>query len=128
MTVAERRGRKRDSHATEFARNQRATANEFASDAWQMLRNRNCCSEKFRREYVIEPYTVDFCCIALKLVVEIDGEHHFTDAGKSADQVRDQFLMRLGYKVLRIPGYEVLRDPQSVKNKIATAIHDIRGH
>ena len=32
--------------------------------------------EKFRREYPIPPYTADFCCVALKLIVELDGEHH----------------------------------------------------
>jgi len=126
--TVKRQAQKRNSEATQFARNQRATANEFASDAWQMPRNRSCCSEKLRREYVIEPYMVDFCCIELKLVVEIDGERHFADAGKSADKVREQFLMRLGYKAMRIPGYEMLRDPQSVKDKIAAAIHNMRGY
>ena len=125
--MAKRQTRKRNLEATEFARDQRAAANEFASDVWQMVRNRRCCSEKFRREFVIEPYTVDFCCIALKLVVEVDGEHHFTDAGRSADRARDHYLTQLGYKVLRIPGYEVIREPNLVHNKIVEAIAEIRG-
>ncbi|GAA5506243.1 uncharacterized protein HI_1162 [Novipirellula caenicola] len=91
-----------------------------------MVRNRRCCGEKFRREVVIEPYTVDFCCIALKLVVEVDGEHHFTDAGLASDRARDQYLMQLGYKVLRFPGYEVLRDPKAVRDRIAMTITEIR--
>jgi len=92
-----------------------------------MLRNRRCCGEKFRREYSIAPYTVDFCCIALKLVVEVDGEHHFTDIGIASDRSRDQYLRQLGYTVLRIPGYQVLREPESVRNQVTKAIIEIRG-
>ncbi len=66
----------RNQDATLFARNQRATANEFSQDVWQMLRNRRCRNQKFRREHPIPPYTVDFCCVALKLIIEIDGKHH----------------------------------------------------
>ena len=40
-----------------------------------MLRNRRCRGEKFWREHVIAPYTVDFCCVSLKLVVEVDPPH-----------------------------------------------------
>ena len=101
---------RRDPEAIEFARHQRATANEFSQDVWQMLRNRRCRNQKFRREFPIPPYTVDFCCVALKLIVEVDGEHHQTDEGRQHDQRRDRYLAERGYQVVRIPGYEVLRN------------------
>lgn len=44
------------------------------------------------------------------LIVEIDGEPHLTEEGRKRDRVRDQFLRELGYKILRVPGYEVIRD------------------
>ena len=44
-------------------------------------------------------YTVDFCCVALKLIVEVDGEHHFTKEGKLDDNGRDQYLRELGHLV-----------------------------
>ncbi|MEM6468391.1 MAG: DUF559 domain-containing protein [Planctomycetota bacterium] len=125
--MTERRKRSRNPEASEFARYQRASANEFSNDVWQMVRSRRCCGEKFRREHVIKPYTVDFCCVALKMIIEVDGKHHFTDGGIAHDQVRDRFLEELGYKVLRIPGYSVLRDPQSVRKQIVDAIADRRG-
>ena len=87
---------RRDPDAIAFARNQRATANEFAQEVWQMVCNRRCRSQKFRREYPIPPYTVDFCCLALKLIIEIDGEHHQTDEGRQHDQHRDHYLAELG--------------------------------
>ncbi len=117
------RGR-RSPEAIAFARNQRATANEFAQDVWQMVRGRRCRNQKFRREYPIPPYTADFCCVELKLVIEVDGEHHFTEEGKRNDARRDRFLEELGYRVLRIPGYDVIREPGSVLEQIEKAIDD----
>ena len=114
----------RDHDAIQFARHQRATANEFSQDVWQMLRNRRCRNQKFRREYPIPPYTADFCCVALKLVVEVDGEHHQTDEGRQHDQRRDQYLAEQGYHVVRLPGYEVLRNAAAVRWQIEQAIDE----
>ncbi len=106
---------KRDSEAVAFARQQHASANEFALEVWQMVRNRRCRGQKFRREYPIPPYTVDFCCVALKLIIEIDGEHYQTEAGQAHDARRDSWLAKHGYEVLRIPGFRATQDPDEVK-------------
>jgi very-short-patch-repair endonuclease len=34
------------------------------------------------------------------------------------DQIRDRFLNSLGYKILRIPGYEILREDGDAIKKI----------
>jgi len=112
----------RDPEAIAFARQQRTTANEFASTIWQMLRNRNCRGQKFRREYPIPPYTLGFCCVALKLVIEIDGEHHLTEEGQTHDKRRDEFLRDRGYQVLRIAGFDVVRDLAAVMRLIEQTI------
>ncbi len=114
----------RDPEAIQFARHQRAIANEFAQNLWQMLRNRRCRNQKFRREYPIPPYTVDFCCLALKLIIEVDGEHHQTDEGRQHDLRRDHFLAEQGYQVVRITGYEVLRNAADVRRQIEQAIDE----
>jgi very-short-patch-repair endonuclease len=88
-----------------------------------MVRNRRCCGVKFRREFRVDPYTVDFCCVELKLITEVDGKSHFTDAVIAADRGRDEYLRRLGYEVLRIPGFDVLKEPGAVRDKIVKAIH-----
>ena len=99
---------KRNPEAIEFARQQRKQSNDFASVMWQLLRGRRCRGRKFRREYPIPPYTVDFCCVELKLIVEVDGEDHFTAEGKEHDEKRDRFLRDRGYEVVRIPGYDLI--------------------
>ncbi len=52
--------------------------------------------QKFRREFPIPPYTVDFCCVESRLVIEIDGAPHFTANGIIHDHVRDRFLQGQG--------------------------------
>ena len=119
-----KRSQARSKKAIEFARDQRASANEFAQTVWQWLRNRNCLEQKFRREYPIPPYTVDFCCVELKLVIEIDGEDHFTEEGKERDRIRDAFLEKLGYRVLRIPRYSVIADDGVAWERIVEFVRD----
>lgn len=104
------RRKARSEAATEFARDQRRGANEFAWTVWQWLRNRQCHGQKFRREVPIGPYTADFCCLELKLIIEIDGEPHLTEEGRERDRKRDAYMKKQGYKILRVPGYEVIRE------------------
>jgi very-short-patch-repair endonuclease len=58
----------------------------------------------------------------LNLIVEVDGEHHYTEQGRKRDERRDRYLAQRGYALLRIPGYQVLRDPAGVRCLIETAI------
>ncbi len=92
---------------------------------WQQLRNRRCEGKKFRREYPIPPYTVDFCCVELKLIVEVDGKDHLTLLGESRDQRRDKFLKKNGYRVVRIPGYQVVKNPAKVMALIRTVVQEL---
>ena len=92
---------------------------------WQQLRNRRCEGKKFRREYPIPPYTVDFCCVELKLIVEVDGKDHLTPLGESRDQRRDKYLKENGYRVLRIPGYQVVKNPAKVMEIIRTVVQEL---
>ena len=62
------------------------------------------------------------CCVALKLILEVDGEQHHTDEGREHDERRDRYLAEQGYTLLRIPGYQVLQDPASVRCLIETTI------
>jgi very-short-patch-repair endonuclease len=58
----------------------------------------------------------------LKLIIEVDGEHHLSEEGRRRDQRRDAYLKEHGYEVLRIPGYQVVRDAAGVRSRIEQAI------
>ncbi len=40
---------------------------------WSKIRNKQLFGFKFRRQYGIGPFVVDFCCTEIKLVIEADG-------------------------------------------------------
>jgi very-short-patch-repair endonuclease len=115
---------RRDPDRIQFARIQRRTSNDFARTVWLWLRNRQMFGQKFRREYPIPPYTADFCCPDLLLVIEVDGSGHLTDEGQQRDRVRDEFLQRHGYRVLRIAGFDVFKDEASVITRIRDFVSD----
>ncbi len=117
---------KRDADRIEFARSQRKQANEFSHDVWQMIRAGRMLGEKFKREYPIGPYTLDFVCIGLKLNIEIDGKNHLTEVGKLHDGNRDAYLTGMGYSILRINGFRVTQDPMSVRSEIETMVRRLR--
>src|SRR5262245_25177055 len=79
---------------------------------WSLLRKSQLGGLKFRRQAVIGPYIVDFCCPLLKLIVEVDGLSHVGRA--SADARRAQILQAHGYRVLRVTNDDVLKDVEAV--------------
>lgn len=71
---------------------------------------------KFRvlRQRPIANFIVDFYCAALKLVIEVDGDSHFTEEGCAYDAERTSILEGYGLKVIRFTNYEVLHCFESV--------------
>ena len=100
------------------ARAMRREPTEAERKLWYALRDRRMQTLKFRRQAPIGPYIVDFLCIAHRLVVEADGSQH---AESERDVVRDAWLKREGYRVLRFSNRDVLTARDSVLATIATA-------
>ncbi len=55
-----------------------------------------------RKQAPIGIYVVDFVVHEHKLVIEVDGEHHFEPERQRLDRERDEWLARQGYRVLRL--------------------------
>jgi very-short-patch-repair endonuclease len=72
---------------------------------------------KFRRQYPIESWIVDFACPEKMLIVEIDGGYH--DHFVEADLQRQQGLESLGWKLLRFSDKDVEQDAEAVARAIA---------
>ena len=73
---------------------------------------------KFRRQYPIGKYAADFVCFEKKLVIELDGCQHKTEAGKQHDQERKYFIENQGFKIVRFWNNEVNRNLEGVILKI----------
>jgi very-short-patch-repair endonuclease len=85
--------------------------------AWRLLRNRQLLHYKFRRQLPLNNAIVDFCCLSLKLVVELDGAGHAHESQATRDRQRDRELEKGGYRVLRFPNGIVLKAPTEFVRK-----------
>jgi len=73
---------------------------------WSRLRAHQLGGHKFRRQVPLGPFVVDFACFASRLVVEVDGPAH--EASMRQDALRDAYLGRSGFRVLRFSADDVL--------------------
>jgi very-short-patch-repair endonuclease len=118
------------------ARALRVHATKGESLLWYELRELKSAGIKFRRQCPIGPYIVDSACLAVKLVVEVDGDLHEQEKGKRHDAVRDAYLRSLGFDVFRVDEPDVINSAwhvaQVVKEKVARMFGDptrpLRGH
>ena len=62
---------------------------------------------RFQRQKAIGDFIVDFYCHQAKLVIEIDGSQHFSDAGSTADAFRTEKLESRDLKVIRFTNRQV---------------------
>lgn len=79
---------------------------------WQHLRSRQLDGLKFRRQYPLGPFVLDFYCAEASLAVEVDGESH-VGCGE-ADAARDRWLREQGVRVIRVTNDDVLRETEAV--------------
>lgn len=87
---------------------------------WSILRNRQFHQLKFRRQYPIEPYIVDFVCLEKKLIVEIDGGQHADQV--NYDIARSVFLESKGFLVVRFWNNEVLENIEGVYDSLTLTL------
>ena len=85
---------------------------------WQAIRNRKANGQKFKRQFSIDKYVVDFYCPELRLVIEIDGGYHVKESVKEYDFERQRFIESLGINLLRFSDKEILNNLEGVLNKI----------
>jgi very-short-patch-repair endonuclease len=112
--------RKRLKHLRSALRS-RSTSAEVA--LWNLLKSRNIEGKKFRRQYSIGSYIVDFFCPSEKLIIELDGDPHGEYQRIQKDAVRDKYIESLGFFVIRFENKVVFQDPEFIKNEIRKFIN-----
>ena len=68
----------------------------------------------FRRQVQLGPHDVDFADRGRKIVIEIDGDTHGSEAAIAKDAYRDEYLRSGGFIVRRFTNDEVLTNPEGV--------------
>ena len=90
------------SAAIRRARLLRRNMTEGERKLWSELREfRRLYGIHVRQQAPIGPYVVDFVIHERHLVIEVDGEHHFTTTGLVRDRIRDEWFAAQGYNTLR---------------------------
>lgn len=89
---------------------------------WSALRNRRLAGYKFRRQFPVGPYIADFICLELRLIVEMDGDHHREHDMHDHDERRSDDLVHRGFRVVRIENKLLAQDPHMVEEILRLAV------
>ncbi|MGQ0595390.1 MAG: endonuclease domain-containing protein [Gammaproteobacteria bacterium] len=87
-----------------------------------MLRNRRLPGYRFRRQYGVGPYVLDFYCPELKPAIEVDGDSHFQAGVGEYDRERQRYIESLGIHVLRFTNREMFERLHDVAGGIAEVV------
>ena len=103
-----------------LARNLRKNQTDAEQILWLQLKNRRLLNHKFRRQFAIKPYIVDFVCLELKLIIELDGSQH----SEQVDNDRSRFLNRQGFKVIRFWNHDLFKNLEAVLEQINLVVRE----
>lgn len=96
------------------ARELRVNSTDAEKRLWHHLRNRQLAGYKFKRQFPVDPYILDFACEVEKLAVELDGGQHNEAPHQVYDLRRTAALEVLGWRILRFWNNEVMENTEGV--------------
>ena len=105
------------------ARKNRAKMTEAETMLWERLRYYPR-PIRFRRQHIIGDYIVDFACLQKMLVIEVDGEYHSTNEQKALDDIRTEYLNKIGFSVIRFTNEQVVNHIDDVLAHIEELIYE----
>ncbi len=106
----------------ERCRNLRRNQTDAEKKLWTILRNRQLAEAKFRRQFSVGRYVLDFYSPEYRLGIEADGGQHYEDKGRQRDKLRTKELSRIGVQILRFSDREILNNIEGVYEMIQKAI------
>ena len=109
-------------NARKFAKSLRCGMTGGERLLWSRLRGEQL-GFKFRRQHPLGTYVADFACLALRLIVEVDGSQHADQA--AYDNRRDAFFRQQGFEVMRFPANLPFVDLQSVVEAIYNRVTEL---
>ena len=95
---------------TTLARELRSHATDVERLLWRHI-SRSQLGTKFRRQFPLGPYILDFVSLESRINIELDGSQHFANG---ADVERDKFVANQGFTVLRFWNNDVTENLESV--------------
>ena len=102
------------------ARSLRHNQSDAERRLWSHLWNRQLGGFKFRRQFAVANYIVDFACPQARVVIEIDRGQHTIDEVRDGERTR--FLEGRGYRVARYWDNDVLLKTNEVLEAILSEL------
>ncbi len=103
-------------------RNLRKNQTEAEKKLWYKLQNRQLGNAKFRRQFSVGQYIIDFYCPQYRLGVEVDGGQHYDDKGIQYDAQRTKELAKAKIQIIRFSNLEVLNNIEGVCEEVLKAV------
>ena len=107
-----------------LARNLRKSQTLQEQKLWNLLRNRQLLGYKFKRQYPIGHYIVDFVCREKRLVIELDCGQHNIAVNINYDFLRSEYINQRGFKVIRFWNKEIDENIEGVIAKIIEELNN----
>ena len=106
-----------------FAKALRKNMTPWERKLWyEFLRN---YPVQFQRQKAIGDYIADFYCAKAKLVIELDGDGHYTDEQIKKDEIRTKELEAMGLTVLRVCNTDIDRNFRGVCDTVDRAVENL---
>jgi very-short-patch-repair endonuclease len=93
---------------------------------WARLKGKQIENCKFRRQYSVGGFVIDFYTVEIKLAIEIDGDSHFTDGVEVADRERQSLIESSEIKFLRFTNRQVYEELNAVIEAISQMVCTLR--
>ncbi|MEH2240644.1 endonuclease domain-containing protein [Nostoc sp.] len=94
---------------------------------WDKIKDRQLENCKFRRQYSVDKFVIDFYSSEFKLAIEIDGKSHFQEGAVESDKARQEFIESVEIKFIRFTNNDVYANLSGVLESIAQNIRNLRG-
>lgn len=95
---------------------------------WRSLKNRQIKGTRWRRQYGVCGFVLDFYCPELRIGIELDGSPHFSVIGRGNDNFRTEIIEEeKSIKIIRFENKQIFEDSRVVLMSIEQLIEDRRG-
>lgn len=93
---------------------------------WSQLKGKQIEGCKFRRQYGVAQFVIDFYSPGIKLAIEVDGDSHFKEGAQEYDRERQQFIESARITFLRFTNDDVHNNLSAVCEVIRDKIQCLR--
>ena len=107
----------------QFLRNNMTAAEQ---KLWLQLKGKQLENCKFRRQYSVAQFIIDFYSPEIKLAIEVDGDSHFQEGAQEYDRERQQFIESAKINFLRFTNNDIYNNISAVCEVIRDKIQSLR--